>query len=40
MLLQTPHGNILWDLIAFLDNDTVEFVRPSLQGQTRIILVS
>jgi hypothetical protein len=23
-LLQTPHGNVLWDLIAYLDQDTVD----------------
>jgi hypothetical protein len=26
MLLQTPDGNILWDLIAFLDSGTVSLV--------------
>lgn len=23
-LLQTPHGNVLWDLIAYLDQETVD----------------
>ncbi len=32
MLLQTPHGNILWDLIALLDDDTVEFVRQKCKA--------
>jgi len=27
MLLQTEHGNVLWDLIALLDEETVDFVR-------------
>lgn len=25
-LIQTPHGNVLWDLVAFLDEKTVEEV--------------
>lgn len=34
ILIQTPKGNILWDLIAFLDDKTVDFVRhPSYQGE-------
>lgn len=27
ILLQTEHGNVLWDLIALLDQETVDFVR-------------
>ena len=23
MLLQTEHGNVLWDLITYLDEDTI-----------------
>lgn len=26
-LIQTPHGNVLWDLIAYLDQETVDKVR-------------
>ena len=29
MLLQTESGNILWDMISLLDDDTVDFVRLS-----------
>ncbi|EXJ82554.1 hypothetical protein A1O3_06367 [Capronia epimyces CBS 606.96] len=25
-LIQTPHGNVLWDLVAYLDQDTVDKV--------------
>ncbi len=26
-LIRTPHGNVLWDLIAYLDQGTVDKVR-------------
>lgn len=26
MLLQTQHGNVLWDLITYLDDETIEWV--------------
>lgn len=26
MLLETPHGNVLWDMIALLDEDTARFI--------------
>jgi hypothetical protein len=29
-LLQTPHGNVLWDLIAYLDKETVNKVAQAL----------
>lgn len=28
MLIQTEHGNVLWDLVALLDEQTINFVRP------------
>ena len=31
-LLQTPHGNVLWDLIAYLDQETVDKVAQTLQA--------
>lgn len=27
ILLQTEYGNVLWDLIAYLDQDTIDLVR-------------
>ncbi|KAK3208812.1 hypothetical protein GRF29_77g2074928 [Pseudopithomyces chartarum] len=27
ILLQTEHGNVLWDLVAWIDEETVEWVR-------------
>ena len=35
MLLQTKHGNVLWDLIALLDAETMEFVRFRLSDIVR-----
>ncbi len=32
MVLQTPAGNVLWDLIAFLDDATVQWVRMRLSA--------
>jgi len=32
MLLQTKDGNVLWDLIALLDAETIEFVRLLLHS--------
>jgi hypothetical protein len=29
-LLQTPHGNVLWDLVAYLDQETVNKVAQAL----------
>lgn len=26
ILLQTEHGNVLWDLITYLDDDTIKWV--------------
>jgi hypothetical protein len=26
LLLQTPHGNILWDCLAYLDEPLIDFV--------------
>lgn len=37
LLLQTPHGNILWDLIAYLDPDTETWLR-SLGGLLAIVI--
>ena len=31
-LLQTPHGNVLWDLIAYLDQESVDKVAQTLQA--------
>jgi len=28
MLLQTEHGNVLWDLVTLLDQETIEWVSP------------
>ncbi|OQE26659.1 hypothetical protein PENSTE_c005G02809 [Penicillium steckii] len=36
-LLKTPHGNILWDLIAFIDSETIEKIQ-SLGGLTGIVI--
>lgn len=30
MLLRTEHGNVLWDLFAYLDEATIEKVRRAL----------
>lgn len=26
-LIKTPHGNIIWDLFAYIDTELVDFVR-------------
>lgn len=31
ILIETPEGNVLWDLITYLDDKTIEFVRPILE---------
>lgn len=38
ILLETAHGNILWDLIAFIDDETVEFVKG--KGGLKAIVIS
>jgi glyoxylase-like metal-dependent hydrolase (beta-lactamase superfamily II) len=38
ILLQTDGGNILWDLVAFIDDATVEFVKS--KGGLKAIVVS
>ncbi|KAF2682467.1 hypothetical protein K458DRAFT_59243 [Lentithecium fluviatile CBS 122367] len=38
ILLQTPSGNILWDLIAFIDADTVSFIKS--KGGLKAIVIS
>ncbi|KAH7123752.1 beta-lactamase-like protein [Dendryphion nanum] len=38
ILLQTPAGNVLWDLIAFLDEETVEWVKS--KGGLKAIVIS
>lgn len=38
ILLQTPHGNVLWDLIAFLDQATVDFINE--KGGLKAIVIS
>ena len=37
MLLQTPSGNILWDMIAFLDQETVDKIH-ALGGLSAIVI--
>ncbi|THX72259.1 metallo-beta-lactamase family protein [Aureobasidium pullulans] len=37
LLIQTPHGNILWDCIAYLDKPLVDFI-TSLGGLSSIII--
>ncbi|KAI4730891.1 metallo-beta-lactamase family protein [Aureobasidium sp. EXF-10728] len=37
LLLQTPHGNILWDCIAYLDQPLIDFIN-SLGGLTAIVI--
>lgn len=36
--LQTPSGNVLWDLIAYLDEETVEFIQR--KGGLKAIVIS
>jgi hypothetical protein len=38
ILLQTPSGNILWDLIAYLDDATVDFIKE--KGGLKAIAIS
>ncbi|KAF3001933.1 hypothetical protein E8E13_006846 [Curvularia kusanoi] len=38
ILLQTPHGNVLWDLIAFLNQETVDFINE--KGGLKAIVIS
>lgn len=38
ILLQTPHGNVLWDLVAFIDPATVSFVND--HGGIKAIVIS
>ncbi|CAK4034106.1 Hypothetical predicted protein [Lecanosticta acicola] len=38
ILLQTPAGNILWDCIAYLDQETYEFIRS--RGGLKAIVIS
>ncbi|KAF2662821.1 hypothetical protein K491DRAFT_3458 [Lophiostoma macrostomum CBS 122681] len=38
ILLTTPAGNVLWDLIAYLDQDTVDFVKG--KGGLKAIVIS
>ncbi|KAH0391160.1 metallo-beta-lactamase family protein, partial [Aureobasidium melanogenum] len=37
LLLQTPHGNVLWDCIAYLDQPLIDFIN-SLGGLTAIVI--
>lgn len=32
LLIQTPHGNVLWDLVCYLDDKAVEKVWTNLAG--------
>ncbi|KAF2013215.1 hypothetical protein BU24DRAFT_351103 [Aaosphaeria arxii CBS 175.79] len=38
ILIQTPSGNILWDCIAFLDEETIKFVKE--KGGLKAIVIS
>ncbi|KAF1932429.1 uncharacterized protein M421DRAFT_54336 [Didymella exigua CBS 183.55] len=38
ILLQTPHGNVLWDLIAFLNQETINFINE--KGGLKAIVIS
>ncbi len=38
ILLQTPHGNVLWDCIALLDSSTIE--RVQALGELKAIVIS
>ena len=38
IFLQTPHGNILWDCITLLDQDTIDFIRS--HGGLKAIAIS
>jgi hypothetical protein len=32
ILLETPAGNVLWDCITYLDDETIEYVQHKLQA--------
>ncbi|KAI4831926.1 hypothetical protein E4T44_09481 [Aureobasidium sp. EXF-8845] len=36
LLLQTPHGNVLWDCIAYLDTPLIDFYEEVVEGVTAI----
>ncbi|OCK83848.1 hypothetical protein K432DRAFT_346306 [Lepidopterella palustris CBS 459.81] len=38
ILLQTPDGNVLWDMIAFIDEKTVDFIKA--KGGLKAIVIS
>ncbi|KAF2622696.1 hypothetical protein BU25DRAFT_414946 [Macroventuria anomochaeta] len=38
IFLQTPSGNVLWDLIAFLNQDTIDFIES--KGGLKAIIIS
>lgn len=38
ILLQTPAGNVLWDCITFLDEETIEFIKR--KGGLKAIVIS
>jgi hypothetical protein len=38
ILLQTPHGNVLWDLVAFIDPATISFIKE--KGGLKAIVIS
>lgn len=38
VLLETPEGNVLWDCITYLDDETVDFIRS--KGGLRAIVIS
>jgi len=38
ILLQTDVGNVLWDLVAFIDEPTIEFIKE--KGGLKAIIIS
>lgn len=38
ILLTTPHGNVLWDCVTYLDDETVQFVKD--KGGLKAIVIS
>ncbi|GME22251.1 Beta-lactamase-like protein [Neofusicoccum parvum] len=38
ILIETPEGNVLWDLITYLDDKTIEFIKS--RGPLRAIVIS
>lgn len=38
ILIKTPHGNVLWDLIAYIDDDTVQAIKA--HGELKAICIS